>query len=104
MIIQFNTDKNISGNEKKVAAYSALIEDELRMYSSHITRLEIHLSDENGNNNGPNTMRCMIEARVEGLQPIAVTDLGDTHYKAVTGALNKLSASLNTIMGKLTDH
>lgn len=49
-------------------------------------------------------MRCMIEARVEGRQPIAVTDLADTHDEAVKGSLDKLTSSLATIMGRLSHH
>jgi ribosome-associated translation inhibitor RaiA len=104
MIIQFNTDKNINGTEEFTASYIAQIEDELSKYSDQITRIEVHLSDEDGNNDGLNAMRCMIEARVEGRQPIAVTDQADTLDEAVTGALDKLNTSLNTIMGRLSNH
>jgi len=104
MTIQFNTDKNINGNEEFTAPYVAQIEDELSRYSDQITRIEVHLSDEDGNKNGLNAMRCMIEARLEGRQPIAVTNQADTREQAVAGALDKLTASLNTIMGKLSNH
>ncbi|MFT6134967.1 MAG: ribosome-associated translation inhibitor RaiA [Cyclobacteriaceae bacterium] len=104
MIIQFNTDKNINGTEEFTASYIAQIEDDLSRYSQHITHIEVHLSDEDGNKNGLNAMRCMIEARVEGRQPIAVTDQADTHDAAVTGALDKLTSSLDTIMGRLSHH
>lgn len=104
MIIQFNTDKNINGTEELTASYIAQIEDELSKYNDQITRIEVHLSDEDGNNNGLNAMRCMIEARVEGRQPIAVTDQADTLDEAVSGAIDKLTTSLNTIMGRLSNH
>ncbi len=104
MIIQFNTDKNINGTEEFTASYISQIEDELSKYSDQITRIEVHLSDEDGNNNGLNAMRCMIEARVEGRQPIAVTDQADTLDVAVSGALDKLTTSLKTIMGRLSNH
>jgi len=104
MTIQFNTDKNINGTEEFTAPYVAQIEDELSRYSNQITRIEVHLSDEDGNKNGLNAMRCMIEARVEGRQPIAVTNKGDTHDQAVGGAIDKLVTSLDTIIGKLSNH
>jgi len=104
MTIQFNTDKNINGNEEFVALYVAQIEDELSRYSHQITRIEVHLSDQDGNKNGLNAMRCMIEARLEGHQPIAVTNQADTHDQAVDGAIDKLATSLDTILGKLSKH
>jgi len=104
MTIQFNTDKNINGNEEFTAPYIAQIEDELSRYSHQITRIEVHLSDEDGNKNGLNAMRCMIEARLEGRQPVAVINQADTHDQAVGGALDKLTTSLDSIIGKLTNH
>jgi len=102
MTIQFNTDKN--GNEEFTAPYVTQIEDELSKYSNRITRIEVHLSDEDGNKNGLNSMRCMIEARLEGLQPVAVTNQADTHDQAVSGAIDKLATSLHTIIGKRSNH
>ncbi|MBK5279441.1 MAG: HPF/RaiA family ribosome-associated protein [Bacteroidia bacterium] len=104
MIIQFNTDKNIHGSEEFTAPYVAQIEGELSRYSHQITRVEVHLSDEDGNKNGVQAMRCMIEARVEGRQPIAVTNQTDTYDQAVSGALDKLTAALDTLFGRMRSH
>ncbi len=103
MIIQFNTDNNVSGSEAFKAPLIALIEDNLSRFSDQITRLEVHLSDENGDKNSLNDKRCMVEARLEGRQPIAVTDMADTKEQAVSGAIDKLKASLETILGRLRD-
>jgi hypothetical protein len=46
----------------------------------------------------------MIEARLEGRQPIAVTNQADTHDQAVSGAIDKLAACLDTIINKLSNH
>ena len=104
MTIQFNTDKNINGTEEFTAPHVAQIEDELSRYSHQITRIEVHLSDEDGNKNGLNAMRCMLEARVEGRQPIAVTNQDDSYDQAIGGALVKLTTSLDTIFGRLSNH
>lgn len=42
----------------------------------------------------------MLEARLEGKQPIAVTCQEDTMEQAVTGAIHKLQTSLKTIIGR----
>lgn len=104
MKIQFNTDKNVNGTEELKTSMTALISEDLSRYSDQITRLEVHLSDEDGNKHGQNDKRCMIEARLEGMQPIAVTNHADTHEQAVTGAVDKLKSSLNTIHGRLRNH
>ena len=101
MIIQFNTDNTIEGSDRQNAYFSTSISEALSRFSNHITRLEVHITDENGHKEGKNDQRCMIEARLEGLQPIAVTNHADTIEHAVKGATDKLKASLDTAIGRL---
>jgi ribosomal subunit interface protein len=103
MTIQINTDNNINGTEALSAQYEAQIESELSRFSDHITRIEVHLSDENGHKDGVNTKRCLLEARVEGRQPIAVSNQANTLDQAVDGAVVKLTSSLDTIMSKMSN-
>lgn len=104
MTIQLNTDNNLSIHQAFGTKLEELLSDELSRFSEHITRLEVHLSDENGSKEGMNDKRCLIEARLKSRQPIAVTGLADTSELAVNSAIDKLKASLNTILGRLTDH
>lgn len=104
MIIQFNTDHNIDGSDRQSAYFSSAIAEALGRFSSHITRIEVHLSDENGNKEGKNDQRCVIEARLEGLQPIVVTTKEDTIELSVKAATDKMKASLDKIIGKLKEH
>lgn len=100
MTIQFNTDKTINGDERNQDFFTSQITEELDLYQSQITRIEVHLSDENGEKDGMKDIRCLLEARLEGKQPIAVSDQADTVELAVTGALDKLKNSLKTILGR----
>jgi len=104
MKIQFNTDNNVTGSEELTLSLTSIISGELSRFEDHITRLEVHLSDEDSNKNGVNDKRCMIEARLEGMKPIAVTNHADSHELAVTGAVDKLKSSLATIQGRLRNH
>ena len=104
MTIQFNTDHNIEGSERQNAYFTTLISESLARFDDRITRLEVHLSDENGNKEGSNDQRCMIEARLEGLQPVAVSNHGDTAEQAIKGAITKLKTSLDTIIGRRSNH
>jgi hypothetical protein len=101
MIIQINTDNNITGSERQTAYLDTTISEALVRFSDKISRLEVHLSDENSHKSGLNDKRCMLEARIEGMQPIAVTNLAGSTEQAIKGALDKLTASLQTIFGKL---
>ncbi|HXV84664.1 MAG TPA: ribosomal subunit interface protein, partial [Candidatus Binatia bacterium] len=74
MQIQINTDRNIAGREALAAQVSGVVENALSRISDRITRVEVHLSDENSDKKGGNdNMRCMMEARLERRPPVAVT-------------------------------
>jgi endonuclease IV len=100
MIIQINTDKNIIGSQELTSSLTALISDELSRFKAQITRLEVHLSDEDGKKNGINNIKCMLEARLENMQPIAVTEQSATNDRAVKGALKKLKTLIETSLGR----
>ncbi len=104
MIIQFNADKNLKVSEAFSAKLTDLISQELSRFSNQITRVEVHLSDENGPKHGLNDKRCLIEARLEGIKPIAVTSHGNNHELAVESALDKLKKSLDATIGRMRGH
>jgi len=102
MQIQINTDHNIEGHEALTARVSSAIENVLSRFSDHITRVEVHLSDENSDKKeGYDNMRCMIEVRLEGRQPIAVTHQTTTLDEAVDGAADKLANLIESTLGRL---
>ncbi|MFT7590635.1 MAG: hypothetical protein ACI9UJ_000546 [bacterium] len=104
MIIQFNTDKTISGEERNQDFFTTQISDGLDRFESHISRIEVHLSDGNGKKEGKNDIQCLLEARINGRKPIAVSDQADTVKQAVSGAIDKLKVSLDTIIGRIQNH
>jgi len=103
MQIQTNTDRNITGSEGLAAYAQAIVEDALARFSDQITRVEIHLSDENGARGGAEDKRCLMEARLAGRQPIAVTHEAATVEQAVDGAANKLQRAIESTIGRLRD-
>ena len=104
MKIQFNTDKTINGDGRTQAFFTSKITEGLKKYQSHITRIEIHLSDENGKKEGVNDKRCLLETRIEDRQPIAVSCKDNTVEQAVSGAIDKVKATLETIFGRAANH
>ena len=104
MHIQINADHNIQGHESPAASVKATVENALRRFSEHITRVEVHLGDENGQKRGRNDNRCMMEARVEGHQPVAVTHHAETLGQAIDGAAEKLVHRLEHTLGRLHSH
>jgi ribosome-associated translation inhibitor RaiA len=103
MKIQINTDNHITGREALAQQAEATVTSALGHLAEHITRVEVHLSDENGKKTGGRDKRCMMEARLEGHQPIAVTDESDSLDEAITGAADKLKRSLDHTLSRLND-
>jgi ribosome-associated translation inhibitor RaiA len=104
MQIQINTDRNIQGHEAVADTVRATVEDALRRFSANITRVEVHLADENADKHGRKDKRCMIEARFEGRPPLAVTHHDETVAQAIDGAAEKMVHMLEHTLGRLQDH
>lgn len=101
MLIQVNTDNHITGREALTTRVEATVESALTRFTERITRVEVHLSDENGRKSGPNDKRCLMEVRLEGRQPVAVTHQAATLDEAVSGAADKMTSALDSTLGRL---
>lgn len=104
MKIQLNTDVHIEGTEALAAWVRTTLEHSLARYDEHLSRVEVHLSDENGDKGGPQDQRCLLEARMEGRQPMVVTARAATLEKALQGAVHKLARRLEDTIGRLHEH
>ena len=49
-------------------------------------------------------MRCLLEARIKGKLPVAVSCQANTAELAVSGAVDKLTALLKTTIGRMQNH
>ena len=103
MQIQVHTDHNIEGHQALIDHVSGVVERALNRVSEHITRVEVHLSDVNGDKSGPGDKRCMMEARLEGRQPVAVTYQAATLDQAVDDAADKLTRLIESTLGRRSD-
>lgn len=92
---------------KHVASSMALKDDirrrmqaKLQRYDDHLTRIELHLSDENALKNGPQDKRCKMEARMKGRDPLTVSHDAPELHQAIDGAMHKLINALERSLGK----
>ena len=81
----------------------AVVESTLGHLAEHITRVEVHLSDENAMKGGITNKRCMMEARLETHQPIAVKQEGVSLDQAIDGAVHKLKRLLVHTLSRLIE-
>ncbi len=104
MHIQVNTDHNIAGREALGDRFRSVVSEALSRFSSHITRVEVQLSDPSGENPGGSSThddkRCILEARIEGRQSLAVTHEAATLHQSVEAAAGKLSRIIDHTFGR----
>lgn len=103
MHIQLNTDDHIEGTESLAAWVDGELKDKLARFRDHITRVEVHLSDTNAGRSGDADKRCMLEARVTGRQPVAVSHDAGEVAAAFRGATDKLLRAVDTALGRARD-
>jgi ribosome-associated translation inhibitor RaiA len=104
MQILVNTDSHIQGGQELSSLVEATVQQALGRFGDRITRVEVHLSDENSlAKEGDNDKRCVMEARAAGLAPITVTDQGATLEQVIDGAADRLAKTLARTVERLAD-
>lgn len=103
MQIEITTDHNIEFGTHLKDEVSTDVEARLARFRERLTRVEVHLADDNGAKSGPDDKKCAIEARAAGQKPVGVTHHAASLDAAWRGALHKLERLLDHRFGKL-DH
>jgi hypothetical protein len=102
MKVQVNTRNDIENKDTLERWASDYLNEYLGRFEQDITSLEVQLTDENhGGKGGGVDKRCMMEARVNGRAPIAVTNYAPDQNQAFRGAAEKLEHALDHAFGKL---
>lgn len=104
MIIQITTDNNVDGRESFTEPLRDLLDKNLNRYAERVTSFQVHLGDENAGKKSDRDKRCVIEARIDGQPPMAVTAHSDTFPKAVRAAIDKMKKSLDGQFEKLRNY
>lgn len=103
MDVQINTSNNVDGHEALTQQVEETVRTRLSRFSERLTRVEVHIHDENGDRNAVHDKRCVAEARAAGHDPVSVTDQADSIDQATAGALGKMATALDRTFGKMTD-
>lgn len=104
MQIQINSNHSVETREEMERWAEAELRKSLERFSAEVTRVEVHLGDENAAKGGVGDKRCTMEARLAKHQPVAVTEHAPTVDAAFHGALGKLKRMLDSIVGRMTTH
>lgn len=100
MQVQVHTNQ-IEGSVRLQEWVSSAVLDKLDHFDELLTRVVVHLSDDNAHKAGADDKRCHIEARPKGHQPISVTHKAEGMGIAVDGAAEKMRHALEHLTGRL---
>lgn len=104
MQVQFNSDSSVMGTENVAERIEAMLHDKFARFEDRLTRLEVHVSDENARKGGGDDKTCMIEARPRGGKPIGVTEHAAKVDDAARKAANTMVQRLERVLGKADKH
>jgi ribosome-associated translation inhibitor RaiA len=104
MQFQFNSDSSIMGTEDVAERIETAVRTKIARFEDRLTRLEVHVSDENGAKGGGDDKACMIEARPRGGKPIGVTEHAAKVDDAARKAANTMAQRLERHFGKSEKH
>jgi len=98
--VQVHTDNHVNGSAGLTAHVESVVTGALDRFGNRVTRVEVHIGDENGHKGGEHDKRCAMEARLSGLQPIAVTGQGAIVEAAISAAVDKLVRTIDRTLEK----
>jgi hypothetical protein len=102
MKVQVNTSNDIENKDALERWASDYLNEHLGRFEQDLTSIEVQMTDENhAAKGGGIDKRCMMEARVNGRAPIAVTNYAPDQNLAFRGAADKLAHALDHAFGKL---
>ena len=104
MQVQFNSDSSVMGTQNVASRIEAKVREKLARFEDRLTRLEIHVHDENAHKHGHDDKACTIEARPRGGRPIGVTEGSSTVDDAARKAAVTLAQRLTRHFGKQSRH
>ena len=101
MQVEVNTDNHIAGSEALSRQVETEVQGALERFGDQIIRVIVQLNDTNGHKSGTRDKRCLMEARIAGHQPVAVSHEAASLDEAISATAEKLERSLDSIIGKL---
>ena len=100
MQVQFNSDSSVMGTENVAERIETQVRGKLKRFEERLTRLEVHIRDENAKKGGDDDKSCTIEARPRGGDPVSVTAGASDVDKAARDASAKMVTLLDRHFGK----
>lgn len=98
MLIQVNFAE-VESTEPIQAHVETAVQKAIGHNAEKVTRVEVHLHDDNAAKSGVDK-RCVMEARISGMDPLTVDHMGTDLYQAITETAGKLGRAVSKKLEK----
>lgn len=102
MLIQLNSNHHIKISSADAEEMEQAIRDRLGRFADWLTRVEVHLSNQDGSKSDETDARCSLEVRPEGRDPVITTADAPDQLASVNAALRSMMTVLERERGRLT--
>ncbi len=99
MQIQMNFG-DINSSEGIKERVEAAVQNHLQHVADRVTRVEVHLRDDNAHKTGGRDKRVVMEARPAGFDPVVVEHDGHDLYQVIDEAAGKLGRVVKKLFDK----
>ena len=103
MQINVNTDNTINKHQGLDEHVDTVVRSSIGRFGDHVTRVDVHLTNENKEKKADGGNGCMMEARVSGYAPVVVHEHANDLHQAINNAGGKLARALDSAIGRLQD-
>lgn len=103
MQINVNTDNTINKHQGLDEHVDTVVRSSIGRFGDHVTRVDVHLTNENKEKKADGGNGCMMEARVSGYTPVVVHEHANDLHQAINNAGGKLARALDSAIGRLQD-
>ncbi len=101
MQILLHCDPDSHGSQAMADHVESVVKNALGRFGERVTRVEVHLSDADGQTKtGGDSIQCMLEARLAGLEAVVVHERADDAHRAIEGGMRKLKRSVGAAIAK----
>lgn len=102
MQFQFNSDNQTRCGAEDGERIEEMVRSKLDHVADRLTRVEVHVGDVNGPRGGDD-IRCLVELRPEGMQPISASHEAASAQTAAVQATEKALSTYRRQVGRKTN-
>jgi hypothetical protein len=100
MQIHVHTDQATNSHAAAIKDIERVVVAGLSRFTDRLTRVDVHLSNDQPGASTGATTRCLIEARPRGATPMVVTHRARTPIGSVKGGVRRLNTVLGARLGR----